>query len=271
MDLLAEFRKAIEIEQRALESFSARLDPEVVTEIVDRLFGCRGRVVVIGMGKCGHIARKMAATFASTGTPSTFIHPAEAVHGDLGFVGKDDVALILSNSGETPEIVEVLVHLKRLGVDRIALTGQPRSTVARYCDLCLNTAVDLEADPLNMAPTASTTLLLAVGDALAAVLMKKRAFGKTDYAVFHPGGSLGQKLLCLVGDLMHAGKDVPISHEDISLKDAIVEMTSKRLGTTLVVDGDRKLLGVLTDGDLRRVFQKEPDRATAVAAMKKLA
>ena len=256
MDILEEFRRVIKIEGDAIYELLNRID-DSVGEAVECLFGCRGRIAVVGMGKCGHIGRKIAATFASTGTPATFLHPSEALHGDLGFIGKDDVALVLSNSGETIEIKELLPHLKRLEIPVVALTGRVQSTLARYSKVILDTGIESEADHVEVAPTTSTTVMLAVGDALACVLMKKRGFGKDDYAIFHPGGNLGQMLLCTVDTLMHKGQDIPVANEDISLRDALCEVTSKRLGVVLAVDEGGALSGILTDGDIRRIFQRE--------------
>ncbi len=258
MDILAAYRQSLTLERDALSAFIARTDAAILPAI-DLLHGCRGRVAVVGMGKCGYVGRKLAATFSSTGTPAVYVHPAEALHGDLGFIGPDDVALILSNSGETSEICELLPHLKRRQLRAIAMTGRPGSTLGQYSDVVIDTSVAREADPIGMAPTASTTLMLAAGDALAAVLMARRGFTKEHYAACHPGGSLGQKLLCRVEELMHGGKDLPVVAEDVPLRDAIFEITSKRLGMTLVTNDRGGLAGIITDGDLRRIFQREPD------------
>jgi arabinose-5-phosphate isomerase len=256
MDEIQAFLDAVRAEAAALTAFAERGAAQV-PDIVERLFGCRGRVVVVGAGKCGHVGRKIAATFASTGTPAVFVHPAEALHGDLGFVEKGDVALVLSNSGETTEITEILPHLARLCVPIIALCGRKNTTLCRHSKHVIDTQVDTEADALGMVPTCSTTLMLAVGDALACVLMRKRGFAREDYARFHPGGNLGQKLLCVVEALMHTGKDIPVCHEDVALREALVEVTSKRLGITLAVDDAGKLTGILTDGDIRRTLQRD--------------
>ncbi len=256
MTELESFREVLAVEMDAIRAFSDRLD-ESIEEVIERLLACRGRIAVIGMGKCGHVARKIAATFASTGTPSVFVHPAEALHGDLGFVDEDDVALVLSYSGETMEITELLPHLQRMGVRIIAMTGGKESTLAQYARHVLDMAVEREAAPIQMAPTASSTLMLAVGDALASVLMKKREFGKEDYAKLHPGGSLGQKLLCTVDELMRTGKDLPAVSEDVPLSEALVEVTSKRMGAVVAVDDTGVMTGILTDGDIRRIFQRD--------------
>ena len=250
------FTRAIAIEAEALRDFAGRR-MAVIPEVIGQLHTCRGRIVLVGMGKCGPIAKKLAATFASTGTLATFLHPAEALHGDLGFIGKNDVALILSSSGETDEITALLPHLKNLGIPILSMTGGAASTLARYSLHSIDTRVAREADPLGMAPTASTTLMLAIGDALASALMAKRGFGHEDYARVHPGGSIGQKLLCQVEDLMHTGKDIPACHEDVPLRAALIEMTSKRLGVTLALDDEGKMTGLLTDGDIRRTFQRD--------------
>lgn len=255
-DTLSEFRRAMEIEHRAVLAVLERSD-EGISDAVDCLYGCRGKIVAVGMGKCGFIAQKIAATLLSTGSAAVFLHPAEALHGDLALVTPQDVALILSNSGETEEITALLPHLKRFPVRIVALTGYPESTLGRHSDAVINTRVDQEADPLDIAPTASTTVMLAVGDALASVLMKRRGFTKDDYAVYHPGGSIGQKLLCRVEALMHTGKDLPVVTEEVALQDAIFEMTSKRLGCAFVVNETGEITGILTDGDLRRILQRE--------------
>jgi arabinose-5-phosphate isomerase len=254
MDPLTVYKNALSGAIAGIQGVLDRADDSIV-QAVDLLFGCRGRVVVSGMGKCGHIGQKLVATFASTGTPALLLHPAEAIHGDLGNVARGDVALVLSNSGETAETTAMLPHLARMGVPVVAMTGKPESTLARAAAVVINTAVPAELDSLNLAPTASTTAMLAVGDALAVVLMQRRGFTKEDYAQYHPGGSLGQKLLCTVSDLMHTGSEIPCVHQDTRVRDALYEITSKRLGATFVVDAEARLVGILTDGDLRRVMQ----------------
>ena len=265
MDTLAEFRRVVDAEAAALRSLSDGLDGRV-QQAVDLLHACRGRVVVIGMGKCAHIGQKIAATLASTGTPAAFVHPAEAIHGDLGFIDGADVALVLSNSGETAEIAALLPSLKRMELGVVALTGRPESTLGNASTVVLDTGVRHEGDPMNMAPMASTPAMLAVGDALSAVLMKKRGFSREDYAALHPGGSLGQKLLCTVKEIMHTGDALPITRSAVPIREAIFEITSKRLGATFVVDDDGALSGILTDGDLRRLMQKEPHPLEAKTA-----
>ncbi|MEN8107211.1 MAG: KpsF/GutQ family sugar-phosphate isomerase [Pseudomonadota bacterium] len=216
------------------------------------MLDCKGRVVVTGMGKSGHIAGKIAATLASTGTPAFFVHPGEASHGDLGMITASDVVLALSNSGETGEIITILPIIKRLHVPLIAMTGNPESTLALEADANINVCVAKEACPLDLAPTASTTAALAMGDALAISLLESRGFTEEDFARSHPGGSLGRRLLLLIDDIMHTGETIPKVHPDTMLSNALVEMTQKGLGMTVVVNDDGKLAGVFTDGDLRR-------------------
>ncbi|NVJ49294.1 MAG: KpsF/GutQ family sugar-phosphate isomerase [Gammaproteobacteria bacterium] len=223
------------------------------------LLACDGRVVVTGMGKSGHIGNKIAATLASTGTPSFFVHPGEASHGDLGMITKGDVVLALSNSGETEEITAILPVIKRKNVPLISMTGNPTSTLARLADVNLDTSVDQEACTLNLAPTASTTAALVMGDALAITLLDARGFSPDDFALSHPGGSLGRKLLLKVDDIMHKGSDVPRVGETVLLKQALLEITEKRLGMTTVVNAEEQLLGIFTDGDLRRSIERNVD------------
>lgn len=230
------------------------------------ILGCGGRVVVSGMGKSGHIARKIAATLASTGTPAFFLHPGEASHGDLGMITQDDVVIALSNSGESAEITTILPLIKRRGAKLIGMSGNPASTLARESDAHLNAAVDKEACPYNLAPTASTTAALAMGDALAIALLDARGFTQEDFARTHPGGSLGRKLLVHVRDVMHEGEKLPVVGESASLKDALLEMTRKGLGMTAIVDGAGRLTGIFTDGDLRRTLEKSVDVHTAKIA-----
>ena len=250
------FHESLRFTQAALSSFLEREKPGL-EQAVECLFGCRGKVVVCGMGKCGFVGQKLAATFNSTGTPAAFLHPAEAIHGDLGMVHPSDVVLMLSNSGETSEIVVLLPILKQMRVHLIALTGRPESTLGKQSDAVIDTSVAREADPLDTAPTASTTVMLAAGDALSAVLMHKREFGTEDYARFHPGGSLGRRLLCTVESLMHTGKQMPVIHQDAEVRKAIYEISSKRMGATMVIDDDGVMVGMLTDGDLRRLFERD--------------
>ncbi|HVY81741.1 MAG TPA: KpsF/GutQ family sugar-phosphate isomerase [Steroidobacteraceae bacterium] len=254
-DLLASARKALTIEAKAVEALLPKLDGSFA--VACRLcLGCTGRVVVSGMGKSGHIAGKIAATLASTGTPAFFLHPAEAGHGDLGMITKLDVVLAISNSGETQELVVLLPHLKRLGVPLIVMTGKPGSALGKAANVVLDVSVPAEACPLNLAPTASTTATLAMGDALAVALLEARGFTERDFAHSHPGGSLGRRLLLHVEDLMHKGDDVPRVRADTLLRDGLIEMSRKKLGMTVVVDADDCILGVFTDGDLRRALDK---------------
>jgi arabinose-5-phosphate isomerase len=232
------------------------------------LFGCRGRVVVTGIGKSGHIARKLAATLASTGTPAFFVHAAEASHGDLGMITADDVVLLLSNSGETDELVSLIPHLKRQGAQLIALTGSEESSLAQAADVHLDASVDAEACPLGLAPTASTTAALALGDALALTLLDARGFSVEDFARSHPGGTLGRRLLTRVRDVMRTGSAVPSVTINATLADAVVEMSSKGMGMTVVVDADTRVAGIFTDGDLRRCVPRVTDfAATKVDAV----
>ena len=252
--LLALARQVLDIEADALRALSTRLDLRFA-DAVHAILACTGRVVVSGMGKSGHVGCKIAATLASTGTPAFFMHPGEASHGDLGMIAHDDVVLALSNSGESNEIVSIIPLIKRRGAKLIAMTGNPDSTMAREADVHLNAAVDKEACPLNLAPTASTTAALALGDALAVALLDARGFSADDFARTHPGGSLGRRLLIHVHDVMHSGKALPQIGREASLKSALLEMTEKGLGMTAVVDNDGKVAGVFTDGDLRRALE----------------
>ena len=256
--LLALARQVLDIEVEALRAVSSRLDLQFA-DAVHLILACTGRVVVSGMGKSGHIGCKIAATLASTGTPSFFMHPGEASHGDLGMIAHDDVVLALSNSGESNEIVSIIPLIKRRGAKFIAMTGNPNSTMARVADVHLDASVDKEACPLNLAPTASTTAALALGDALAVALLDARGFSADDFARTHPGGSLGRRLLIHVRDVMHTGKALPQIDHDASLKTALLEMTEKGLGMTAVVDAAGKVAGVFTDGDLRRALEHALD------------
>lgn len=256
--LLALARQVLDIEIDALRAVSSRLDLQF-SDAVHLILACTGRVVVSGMGKSGHIGCKIAATLASTGTPSFFMHPGEASHGDLGMIAHDDVVLALSNSGESNEIVSIIPLIKRRGAKFIAMTGNPNSTMARVADVHLDASVDKEACPLNLAPTASTTAALALGDALAVALLDARGFSADDFARTHPGGSLGRRLLIHVRDVMHTGKALPQIDHDASLKTALLEMTEKGLGMTAVVDTAGKVAGVFTDGDLRRALEHALD------------
>ena len=251
-------REVLRIEAEAVLSLVGRLGP-TFSDAVRLILECRGRVVVSGMGKSGHVARKIAATMASTGTPAFFVHPAEASHGDLGMITPEDVVIALSNSGESAELVAIVPLLKRHGTGLIAITGMPTSTLAELADVHLDAAVEKEACPLGLAPTASTTAALALGDALAVALLKARGFSAQDFARSHPGGKLGRRLLVLVSDVMHSGKDLPTVGSDSSLAEALIEMSAKGLGMTAIIDDAQHILGIFTDGDLRRVLAAGAD------------
>jgi len=246
-------RAVLEVEMNALAGLVRRLDANFVNAC-EIILNCRGRTVVTGMGKSGHIGCKIAATLASTGTPAFFVHPGEAGHGDLGMIIPDDVVIALSNSGETEELLTMLPVIKRLGVPLVALTGNPRSTLAGFATVHLDVSVKQEACPLGLAPTASTTAALAMGDALAIALLEARGFSEEDFALSHPGGVLGRKLLLKVSDIMHSGEQIPRVGKNTLLRDALVEMTEKGLGTTAVVDEDNRVAGIFTDGDVRRTL-----------------
>jgi arabinose-5-phosphate isomerase len=243
--------RVLRLEAESVLALVPRLDDRFV-DAVGLLHRCRGRVIVTGMGKSGLIGRKIAATLASTGTPAYFLHPAEGVHGDIGMVAREDVVVALSNSGETDEVLAVLPALKRLGIPLVLLTGSPASALARQADVVLNVGVAEEACPINLAPTSSTTAALAMGDALAMALLDLRGLRPEDYAALHPRGSLGWKSLFKVGDLMHTGPSVPVVSEQATMKEAIEEMTNKGFGITTVVDERGRVVGIITDGDLRR-------------------
>lgn len=249
--LLERAREVLSTEAQAITALSDRLDGAFV-EACRRVLACDGHLIVTGMGKSGHIGHKLAATLASTGTPAFFVHPAEASHGDLGMIRAGDLVVALSNSGETGELLALLPMMKRLGVGLIAMTGNPDSTLAHHADVHLDTGVDREACPLGLAPTASTSAQLAMGDALAMALLVARGFTAEDFARSHPGGSLGKRLLLHIADVMHAGDDLPVIEPDRTVSEAIVEITRGRLGLCAVVDAERRVLGILTDGDLRR-------------------
>jgi arabinose-5-phosphate isomerase len=246
-------RKALEIERAGLDALLPRVDDAFV-RACELMLACTGRVVVTGMGKSGHIGGKIAATLASTGTPSFFVHPGEASHGDLGMITRQDVVLAISYSGETEEVVTILPLIKRLGTPLISMTGKPESTLARASTVHIDVSVPVEACPLNLAPTSSTTATLAMGDALAVALLEARGFTPEDFALAHPGGSLGRKLLLKIADLMHTGARLPKVSPDVTVSAALLEMTRKGLGMTAIVDRDDKVLGVYTDGDLRRTL-----------------
>jgi len=255
-------RRTLSIEAAAINALAPRLD-EGFARAVAILLDCRGRVVVSGMGKSGHIGGKIAATLASTGTPAFFMHPAEASHGDLGMITGEDVVIALSNSGESPELVAIVPLIKRRGARLIAMTGRTGSTLARQADIHLDAGVDQEACPHNLAPTASTTAALALGDALAVAALYARGFTAEDFARTHPGGALGRRLLVHVRDIMHCGDDLPVVRAGTAFKDALLEMTRKGLGMTAVVAADGELAGIFTDGDLRRCLDRGLDFAAS--------
>ncbi|MDX1582936.1 MAG: KpsF/GutQ family sugar-phosphate isomerase [Thermoanaerobaculia bacterium] len=256
-DALTEGKRVLEVEAAAISEVREHLDEEFV-QVVDLILESSGRVVTMGMGKSGLICKKISATLASTGTPSFFLHPAEAIHGDLGMVVSGDVVVAISNSGETEEISRLIEPLKRIGARLVSITGNPRSTLARNSDHHLSAAVSREACPLGLAPTASTTASLALGDALAMTISTRKGFREEDFALLHPGGKLGKKFL-RVRDLMHAGDDLPLVNVETGMKDVIYEMSRKGFGITGVVDADDRLVGVISDGDLRRLLQSDDE------------
>lgn len=249
-------RNVIAIEKKAMEDLSERLD-ESFTEACNIILKSKGRVIITGMGKSGHISNKIAATMASTGTPAYFVHPGEALHGDLGMIMSDDVVIAISNSGSTEELLILASATKRLGTKIIAMTGNNQSQLAELADTHLNIAVEEEACPMGLAPTSSTTVTLVLGDALAVALLEARGFTREDFARSHPAGRLGKRLLVHVRDIMHTGDQLPLVPPDTSVRNAILEMTSKKLGATLISNEDNILLGIFTDGDLRRTFERE--------------
>ena len=256
----------LKTESEAIAALCQRLDDNF-DRACELILGCRGRIVVTGMGKSGHIGNKIAATLASTGTPAFFMHPGEASHGDLGMITAEDTVIALSNSGETSEITLLLPLLKRLGIPLISLTGKSTSTLARAADIDLDVSVSKEACPLGLAPTSSTTALLAMGDALAVAVLEVRGFTEEDFALSHPGGSLGRRLLLRVSDIMHTGDAIPLIYNNANLKQTLLEMTAKGLGMAGVIDPDtNQLAGIYTDGDLRRTFEKMPNIETALVS-----
>ena len=256
--ILALAKEVLGIEAGAVAALAGRLG-EPFLAAVGLIFEAKGRVVVTGMGKSGHVGGKIASTLASTGTPAFFMHPGEASHGDLGMIASGDVVVAISNSGESDEILRILPLIKRRGAKVIAITGRPQSTLATESDAHLDAAVEKEACPMNLAPTASTTAALALGDALAVALLEKRGFGANDYALHHPGGTLGRKLLLHVSDVMHSGDRLPRVGVNATLKEAILEMSQKGLGMTAIVENDGRVAGLFTDGDLRRTLEKHED------------
>jgi arabinose-5-phosphate isomerase len=259
---LALGRQTLRIEAAAVDALVDRINSEFAAA-VELILGCHGRLIVSGMGKSGHVARKIASTLSSTGTPAYFVHPAEASHGDLGMITRDDILLALSNSGESEELLRIVPLVKRQGARLITMTGEPASTLAREADIHLDAAVAQEACPHNLAPTASTTAALALGDALAVALLDARGFGPDDFARSHPGGSLGRRLLTHVRDVMRSGDDVPTVGPQAGLSEAILAMSRGGLGLVVIVDDDGRVLGVFTDGDLRRAFEKRIDLQAA--------
>lgn len=255
-------RRVMEIEAEAVAALGRRLDQQFL-QAAELLLACRGRVVVSGIGKSGHVARKIASTMASTGTPAFFVHPAEANHGDLGMITSHDVLIAISYSGETEELLSIVPLVKRQGASLISMTGNARSSLAREADIHLDCKVDQEACPLNLAPTASTTATLALGDALAITLLDARGFGPDDFARSHPGGALGRRLLTHVADIMRTGEEIPRVTDSASFADAVLEISRKRMGMTAVVDSQQKLVGIFTDGDLRRSLEQGADMRQA--------
>lgn len=259
--LLSIGRATVDIEAEAVLELKSRIDQAFV-EACERILACTGRVVVTGMGKSGHIGSKIAATLASTGTPAFFVHPGEASHGDLGMITRQDLVIAISNSGETSEVLTILPLIKRLGVPLISMTGKPASTLAQAATVHLDVSVAKEACPLNLAPTASTTATLVMGDALAVGLLESRGFTKEDFALSHPGGSLGRRLLLTVAELMRSGDELPVVESGTPLRQALLEMTRKGLGMTAIVDATGVVIGVYTDGDLRRTLDSGVDLRT---------
>ena len=257
-DLIDSAQRTIRLELEAVQELLPRINADFI-KACDLTLSCKGRVVVVGMGKSGHIGNKIAATLASTGTPSFFVHPAEASHGDMGMITKDDIVLALSNSGSTAEIITLLPLIKRLGIRLISMTGNPDSPLAKAADVNLDARVSQEACPLNLAPTSSTTASLVLGDALAIALLEARGFTAEDFAFSHPGGALGRRLLLKVENVMHSGESLPQVTRGTSLRDALLEMTQKGLGMTTVLEADGHLAGIFTDGDLRRALDKGID------------
>jgi len=257
-NVLSLAKEVFEIEASSITNLIERLG-KPFTQTIEMLYKCKGRVIITGMGKSGHIGKKIAATFSSTGTPSYFIHPAESAHGDSGVITREDIVLAISNSGETSELLQLLPLIQRFGVKMIVMTGKLNSTLAQKADVVLDISVEKEACPLNLAPTASTTATLAMGDALAVCLLKKRGFSEEDFLLFHPSGSLGKGIFWKVEELMVFGQDLPIVVQELYFQDAIKEISAKKLGLTVVVDENNIFKGLLTDGDIRRALQKYSD------------
>lgn len=267
VDYRASARRVLDIESKAVAELQQYLN-EQFQHACELMFSCQGRIVVIGMGKSGHVGNKIAATLASTGTPAFFVHPGEASHGDLGMITSQDVVLALSNSGETDEVLKLIPVLKRLGISLIAMTGNAQSNLARLADIHVQVSVAQEACPLGLAPTASTTAALAMGDALAVALLEARGFSADDFALSHPGGSLGRRLLLRISDIMHKDQQIPLVTEDASLPQALLEISKKGLGMTGIVSASGTLAGIFTDGDLRRVLDQRVDiHQTTIASV----
>ena len=265
MNFIARGKRVLEIEKQAIEQLAQYINSDF-SDACQLMFDCKGRVIVIGMGKSGHIGNKIAATLASTGTPSFFVHPGEASHGDLGMITKDDVLLMISNSGETAEIINLIPVIKRIGAKIVAMSGKQTSTLAQQSDVHICIAISEEACPLGLAPTASTTATLAMGDAIAVALLEEKGFTADDFALSHPGGSLGKRLLLMLKDIMHQGETLPLVSADTTIKNALLEMTAKGLGMTAVVDRNNILQGIFTDGDLRRILEQRLDiHTTAIS------
>ncbi|GAB6099442.1 KpsF/GutQ family sugar-phosphate isomerase [Halanaerocella petrolearia] len=256
--IIEQAQEVLKIETDAIKGVSKSIDQEFVN-VVQEILDCSGRVIMTGMGKSGFIAEKLAATLSSTGTPAFFLHPAEAVHGDLGMVTEDDIVIAISNSGETEEVVEILPVIKRIGAQIVSITGNLDSTLAQTGDYSLKVAIEQEACPLDLAPTASTTAALALGDALAMALVATRDFKPEDFALYHPGGSLGKQLLLTVDDVLHVRERNPIVEQDSTLKETLFVMTSTRMGSANIVDEQGKLVGIITDGDIRRLLEEDPN------------
>ena len=257
-DYIEVANRVLDIESAAIKDLKGTLNKSFV-EACEACGNCKGKIIVMGLGKSGHIADKIAATFASTGAPAFFIHPSEAIHGDLGMIDKEDIVLILSYSGETEEIVSLIPIIKNMGITIIALTGNKKSKLSNEATINLNVEVKEEACPMNLAPTASTTAALAMGDAIAVALLEKKGFTKEDFAKSHPGGVLGKKLLLSLGDIMHEGDEIPIVYETDKLASGLIEMSEKALGMTAVLNNENELVGIFTDGDLRRTLENKVD------------
>lgn len=265
MNFIARGKRVLEIEKNAIEQLAQYINDDF-SNACQLMYDCKGRVIVIGMGKSGHIGNKIAATLASTGTPSFFVHPGEASHGDLGMITKDDVLLMISNSGETAEVINLIPVIKRIGAKIIGMSGKKTSTLAQQSNVHICIAISEEACPLGLAPTASTTATLAMGDAIAVALLEEKGFTADDFALSHPGGSLGKRLLLMLKDIMHQGDALPIVSEVTTIKNALLEMTAKGLGMTAVVSQNNTLQGIFTDGDLRRILEQRIDiHATAIS------